>query len=79
MLAEIFMVRLEAAARLQEQTASLSSTPFVPFATGNQFLFKDNRARPLEAVSKLTSGVHLVEQRLSLLQIAGVDPSINHP
>jgi hypothetical protein len=31
MLAEIFMVRLEAAARLQEQAASLSSGRFVPF------------------------------------------------
>jgi len=30
MLAEIFMVRLEAAARLPEQAASLSSSRFVP-------------------------------------------------
>ena len=38
MLAEIFIVRLEAAARLQEQTASLSSSPFVPFTPSNQFV-----------------------------------------
>ncbi len=45
MLAEIFVVRLEAAARLQEQTASLSSSRFVPFTRSNQFLFKDKTAR----------------------------------
>ena len=45
MLAEIFMARMEAAVRLQEQTASLSSSPFVP---SNQFLFKDNTARPVD-------------------------------
>ena len=48
MLAEIFMVGLEAAARLQEQTALLSSGRFVPFAPSNQFLFKDNTAHPVE-------------------------------
>ena len=48
MLAEIFMVRLEAAARLQEQTASLSSSRFVPFTLSNQFLFKDRTARPAD-------------------------------
>jgi hypothetical protein len=36
MLAEIFMVRLEAAAWLQEQAASLSSGRFVPFTQSNQ-------------------------------------------
>ena len=45
MLAEIFMVRLEAAARLQQETA-LSSSPFIPFTPNNQFLFKDRAARP---------------------------------
>jgi hypothetical protein len=49
MLAEIFMVRMEAAVRLQEQTASLSSSPFVPFVPSNQFLFKDNTARPVDS------------------------------
>jgi hypothetical protein len=45
MLAEIFMVRLEAAARLRQETASLSSSPFIPFTPNNQFLFKDRAAR----------------------------------
>ena len=45
MLAEIFLVRLEAAARLQEQTASLSNSRFVPFTRSNQFLFKDKTVR----------------------------------
>jgi hypothetical protein len=48
MLAEIFMVRLEAATRLQEQTASLSGGRFVPFAPSNQFVFKDRTARPAD-------------------------------
>ena len=43
------MARMEAAVRLQEQTASLSSSPFVPFVPSNQFLFKDNTARPVTA------------------------------
>jgi hypothetical protein len=38
MLAEIFMVRLEAAARLQQETALVSSSPFIPFPPNNQFL-----------------------------------------
>ena len=48
MLAEIFMVPLEAAARLQEQTTSQSSSPFTPFTPNNQFLFKDRTARPVD-------------------------------
>ena len=48
MLAEIFMVRLEAAARLQQQTGSLSSSPFVPFTPNNQFVFKDRTACPAD-------------------------------
>ena len=47
MLAEIFMLRIEAA-RLQEQTASLSSSPFVPFTDIQQFEFKDRKARPAD-------------------------------
>ena len=46
MLAEIFMVRLEAAALLQQETALVSSSPFIPFPPNNQFLFKDRAARP---------------------------------
>jgi hypothetical protein len=40
------MVRLEAAARLQQETALVSSSPFMPFTPNNQFLFKDRAARP---------------------------------
>jgi hypothetical protein len=50
MLGEIFMVRLEAAARLQEQTASLTNSRFVPFTQSNQFAFKDRTARPTERI-----------------------------
>ena len=48
MLAEIFMVRLEAAAWLQEQTASLSNSQFVLFTQSNQFAFKDRTVRPTD-------------------------------
>ena len=48
MLAEIFMARMEAAVRLQQETASLSSSPFIPFTPNNQFLFKDKTARPAD-------------------------------
>ena len=44
----VLMVRMEAAVRLQEQTASLSSSRFVPFALSNQFLLRDNTARPVD-------------------------------
>ena len=56
MLAEIFMVRLEAAARLQQETASLSSSPFVPFTSNNQFLFKDRTARPADRPREAGNG-----------------------
>ena len=56
MLVEIFMVRLEAAARLQEQRASLSSSPFVPFAPSNQFLFKDSTACPADRSREVGNG-----------------------
>jgi hypothetical protein len=48
MLAEIVMVRLEAAARLQGQTTSPSSGVFVlvPFTRSNQFVFKEGAAHP---------------------------------
>ena len=48
MLAEIFMVRLEAAARLQQEPASLSSSSFVPFTANKHFLFKDRGAGPVD-------------------------------
>ena len=48
MLVEIFIVRLEAAARLQQETASLSSSTFIPFTPNKQFLFKDRTVRPAD-------------------------------
>jgi hypothetical protein len=42
MLAEIFMVRLEAAARASEEKAALSNLRFVPFADSSQLVFKDS-------------------------------------
>jgi hypothetical protein len=49
MLAEILMVRLEAAARLpQEAAAPLTSSPFVPFTPKNQLLFKNRTPRPAD-------------------------------
>ena len=56
MLGEIFIVRLEAAARLEEQTATLSSSPFVPFTPNNQFLFKDRTARPADRPREAGNG-----------------------
>ena len=56
MLAEIFMVRLEAAARLQHQTVLLSSSSFVPFIPNNQFLFKDRTARPADRPREAGNG-----------------------
>jgi hypothetical protein len=50
MLAEIFMVQLEAAARLQEQTAPLSGSRFVPFTPSDQFVFKDRAVRPADGI-----------------------------
>jgi len=37
MLAEIFMVRLEAAARLQQEKVLVSSSPFIPCTPNHQF------------------------------------------
>jgi hypothetical protein len=56
MLAEIFMVRLEAAARRQEHTASLSGSSFVPFTPNNHFLFKDRTARPADSPREAGNG-----------------------
>ena len=56
MLAEIFMVRLEAAARLKQETVSLSSSPFIPFAANNQFRFKDRIARPADRPQEAENG-----------------------
>ena len=56
MLAEIFMVRLEAAAGLQQETASLSSSPFIPFTPNNQFLFKARTAGPADRPQEARNG-----------------------
>jgi len=50
MLAEIFMVRLEAAARVPEEMAPSSNTRFVPFTRNTQLTFKQSRNRLAEAV-----------------------------
>ena len=57
MLAVILMARLEATARVQEQTASLSSSRFVPVTLSNQSYSKTTQLvlptdlRGLEPVS----------------------------
>jgi hypothetical protein len=56
MLAEIFMVRLEAAARLQQETVSPSGSPFIPFTANNQFRFKDRIARPADRPREAGNG-----------------------
>jgi hypothetical protein len=45
MLAEIFMVRLEATTRASQETAAASNSQFVPFITSGQFTFKDSGDR----------------------------------
>ncbi len=48
MLAEIYMIQLEAAVRASEQRAPVSSSRFVPFAKSGRS-FKDIRDRVVEA------------------------------
>ncbi len=50
MLAEIFMVRLEVAARALKEAVPSSTSRFIPLAPNNQFTFKPSPDRPLEAV-----------------------------
>jgi hypothetical protein len=50
MLAEIFMVRLEAAARALQEAAVSSNSRFVAFSPHSQFTFKESRDRVSEAV-----------------------------
>ena len=52
MLAEIFMVRLEAAARVPEEMAPSSNTRFVPFTPNTQLTFKHSRDRLAEDVQE---------------------------
>ena len=48
MLAEIFMVQLEAAARASEERATQGNSRFVPFADSSQFVFKDSREQVVD-------------------------------
>ena len=50
MLAEIFMMRLEAAARGLKETVPSSISRLIPFNANRQFTFKRRPDRPLEAV-----------------------------
>jgi hypothetical protein len=56
MLAEIFMVRLEATARVQEKTELLSCSPFVAFTPNSQFVFKDKTVRPADRPREAGNG-----------------------
>ena len=58
MLAEIFMVRLEAAAPASQQKAGQSNSRFVPFADSSQFIFKDNREQAVEPVREKVPARH---------------------
>jgi len=43
MLAEIFMVRLEATARGSQGAGAANNSRFVPFAASSQFTFKESK------------------------------------
>ena len=55
MLAEIFMVKLEAAARVSSETAPVSDGRFVPFTRSTQVTFKERRDPPVEAAREKAS------------------------
>ena len=50
MLAEVFMMQLEAAARVLKETVPSSTSRFIPFNPNRQFTFKQRPERPLDAV-----------------------------
>ena len=52
MLAEIFMVRLEAKARLVEDVLPSSTSSFIPFSPRSQFTFKETDLKGKEAPSQ---------------------------
>ena len=52
MLAEIFMVRLEAEARLVEEVVPSRTSRFIPFSLKRQFGFKETEPKAAEAPSK---------------------------
>ena len=58
MLAEIFMVRLEAAARASQEKAGQSNSRFVPFADSSQFIFKDSGEQVVEPVREKVPARH---------------------
>ena len=52
MLAEIFMVRSEAKARLVEDMLPSSTSSFIPFSPRTQFIFKETDLKGEEVPSK---------------------------
>jgi hypothetical protein len=52
MLAEIFMVRSEAEARLMEEVLPSSKSPFIPLRPRGEFAFKETLRMGAEAASK---------------------------
>jgi hypothetical protein len=50
MLAEVFMLRLEATARALRETVPSSTSQFVSLASNSQVTSKENRKRPSEVV-----------------------------
>ena len=50
MLAEVFMLRLEATARALRETVPSSTSQFVSLASNSQVTFKENQKRLSEAV-----------------------------
>jgi hypothetical protein len=52
MLAEIFMVRSEAKARLVEEVLPSSASQFIPFSPRTQFTFKNTDPKAKEAPSE---------------------------
>jgi len=69
MLAEIFIIRLEAAARALREPLPSSTSRFVPFNPSAQFTFEDKSHRPaaaaLEETTDLGSGSDRVGATLS--------------
>jgi hypothetical protein len=57
-LAEIFMVRLEAAARASREKAGQSNSRFVPFADSSQFIFRDGREQMVETAPEKVPARH---------------------
>jgi hypothetical protein len=52
MLAEIFMARSEAKARLVEEVLPSSTSQFIPFSPRTQFVFKETDLKVKEAPSE---------------------------